>query len=113
MSPSRHHQDCGDGPLGIAASLANQIVAIASGLETDLGNRGRIVDQLDTYQVEFSFQTSPVNQRLKRRGSIPMRTGLCIHRIEEFGDLHDHLPSLPSHELFALQSRKMLGDSRA
>ncbi len=113
MSPCRHHQDCGDRSLRIAASSANQVVTLASGLETDLGNSRRIVDQLDTYQVEFSFQRFPVNQWLKRRALIQMRTSLRVHRIEQLGNLHDHLPSLPNHELFALQSRQMLRDSRA
>jgi phosphoserine phosphatase len=59
VSACRYHQDRGDRSLRIAASPANQVVAVASGLETDLGNRRRIVDQLDTYQVEFSFQKVP------------------------------------------------------
>jgi hypothetical protein len=69
MSPSRHHQDRGDRSLRIAASPANQVVAVASGLEPDLGNRGRIVDHLDPYQVEFSFQSFP----LSTSGSIVAR----------------------------------------
>ena len=40
-----------------------------------------------------------------------MRAGLSIHGIEELGDVHDHLSSLTNHELFALQSRQMLGRS--
>src|SRR6202023_1745088 len=34
-----------------------------------------------------------------------------VHGIEELGDLHDHLSSLAHHELLALQSRQMLGNS--
>jgi len=101
---SRHHEDCRDRSLPIAASPANQIVAVASSLKSDLGNRSRIVNQLDSYQVEFCFQGFP----LTRRASIQMRTRFRIHRIEKFGDLHDNLTSLPYHELFALQSRQML-----
>ena len=40
-----------------------------------------------------------------------MHAGLSIHGIEKLGDLHDHLSSLAHHELFALQSRQMLGNS--
>src|ERR1019366_82293 len=40
-----------------------------------------------------------------------MSTRLRIHGIEELGDLDDHLSSLANHELFALQSRQMLGHS--
>jgi hypothetical protein len=36
---------------------------------------------------------------------------LSIHGIEELNYPHDHLSSLTNHELFALQSRQMLGDS--
>ena len=39
------------------------------------------------------------------------RAGLSIHGIEKLGDLYDHLSSLANHELFALQSRQMLGNS--
>ncbi len=39
-----------------------------------------------------------------------MRAGLGIHGIEKLGDLHNHLSALPNHELFALQSRQMLGN---
>lgn len=62
MSPRRHHQDCRDRALRIAASPANQVVAVAAGLEADLGNRGGIVDQLDTYQVELSLQSFPTTR---------------------------------------------------
>jgi hypothetical protein len=44
--------------------------------------------------------------------SIQMRTRLRVHRVEKLGDLDDHLPSLPNHELLALESRQMLGHSR-
>ena len=37
-----------------------------------------------------------------------MRVDLSIHGIEKLGDLHNHLPSLAHHELFALQTRQML-----
>ena len=40
-----------------------------------------------------------------------MRGGLRFHRIEKLGDLHHHLSFLAYHELFALQSRQMLGNS--
>ena len=40
-----------------------------------------------------------------------MRASLSVHGIEKFGDLHNHLSSLAHHELFALQSRQMLGNS--
>jgi hypothetical protein len=82
VPPSRHHQDCGDSSTLIAASAANQIVAFASSLESDLGNRSRIVNQLDSYQVEFSFQSFPLNPLLTRRASIQMRARFLIHRIE-------------------------------
>jgi hypothetical protein len=108
----RHHQDCRDRSRSISASPADQIVAVASGLESDLGNRCRVIDQLDAYQIEFSFQSVPQSTPVVRRTLIQMRSGLSIHRIEELGDLHDHLPSLPDDKLFALQSRQMLSHSR-
>ncbi len=40
-----------------------------------------------------------------------MRAGPSIHGIEKLGDLHNHLSSLSHHELFALQTRQMLGNS--
>ena len=48
--------------------------------------------------------TSPIDSR-------NMRAGLGIHGIEKLGDLHNHLSALANHELFALQSRQMLGNS--
>jgi hypothetical protein len=59
VSSRRHYQDCDDHPLRVCASPADQVVAVASGLESDLGDRGGIVDQLDSYQIEFSFQSLP------------------------------------------------------
>jgi hypothetical protein len=44
LSASRHHQDCHDRPRRISASPANEIVALASRLKADLGNRSGIVD---------------------------------------------------------------------
>ena len=104
MAAGRHHQNCRDSFLCIAASPANQVVALASSLESDFRNRRWIVDQLDAHEVEFSFQRIP---------SIQMGTSLGVHRVEQLCDLHDHLSSLPNHELFALESRQMLGHSRA
>src|SRR5277367_6981513 len=40
-----------------------------------------------------------------------MRSGLRFYRIEKLGDLHHHLSFLAYHELFALQSRQMFGNS--
>jgi hypothetical protein len=82
VSAGRNHEDCRDRSILISASPANQIVALASSLESDLGYRSRIVNQLDSYQVEFSFQSFPLNPRLTRRASIQMRTRFLIHRIE-------------------------------
>ena len=45
-----------------------------------------------------------------RSDSRNMRASLGIHGIEKLGDLHHHLSSLANHELFALQSRQMLGN---
>jgi hypothetical protein len=61
MPAGRYYEDCRDGFLGIAASPANQVVAVASSLESDFRNRGWIVDQLDSYEVEFSFQSFPTS----------------------------------------------------
>jgi hypothetical protein len=44
MSASGHYQDCHDWSILIAASPANQIVAVAAGFKSDLGNCGWIVD---------------------------------------------------------------------
>src|SRR5580704_3609434 len=41
-----------------------------------------------------------------------MRASRSIHGIEKLSDMHDHLSSATNHELFALQSRQMLGNSR-
>ena|SRR5580692_710506 len=40
-----------------------------------------------------------------------VRAGLSIHGIQKLGDVHNHLSSLANHELLALQSRQMLGNS--
>jgi hypothetical protein len=111
VSASRHYEDCHDRPLLIAASPTNQVVAVASGFKSDLGNRSRIINQLDSNEVEFSFQSFLFDQRSSARVSIQMRTGFRIHRIKQFGDLNDNLPPLPYHELFALESRQMLRHS--
>jgi len=49
MSTRRHNQDCGDRHLRISAAPANQIVALAARLETQLRNRSRVIDHLDAY----------------------------------------------------------------
>src|ERR1700730_9951267 len=61
MPTRRYHEDRRDRFLCIAASPANQVVAVASSLESDFGDRSWIVDQLDSHQVEFSFQGIPLN----------------------------------------------------
>jgi hypothetical protein len=61
MSARGYHEDCRDGFLRIAASPANQVIAVASSLESDFRDRGWIVDQLDSYEVEFSFQSFPTS----------------------------------------------------
>ena len=59
VSSGRHNQDCRDRQLRIATATANQVVAIATGLEAELSNCGWIVDQLDAYKVGGSFQSIP------------------------------------------------------
>ena len=54
---------------------------------------------------------SPLALLTSRIASQETLTGLRIHGIEKLGDLHHHLSFLAYHELFALQSRQMLGDS--
>jgi len=66
VSTRGHHQDCRDRALRIATSPANQVVAFASSLKSDLRDRRWIVDQLDSYQVEFSFQGIPPSIRGER-----------------------------------------------
>jgi hypothetical protein len=44
LSANGNHQDCRDRSILISASPANQIVTLASSLESDLGNCGWIVD---------------------------------------------------------------------
>jgi hypothetical protein len=64
VSSRRNYQDCDDLSLRVCASPADQVIALASGLESDLGDRGGIVDQLDSNQIEFSFQSLPFARRL-------------------------------------------------
>ncbi|MGB8683961.1 MAG: hypothetical protein WCD12_13830 [Candidatus Binatus sp.] len=53
----------------------------------------------------------PLALLTSRIASQNIRACLIIYGIEQLGDLHNHLSSLANHELLALQSRQMLGNS--
>jgi hypothetical protein len=59
VSARRHHQDCRNRQLGVAAPPANQVVALAAGFEPELGNRRWIIDQLDSYKILVRFHKVP------------------------------------------------------
>jgi hypothetical protein len=51
VSARRHHQDCRDRHLRVPTAAAAKIITFAAGLEPDLRDRGRIVDQLDSNKI--------------------------------------------------------------
>jgi hypothetical protein len=74
-------------------------------LKIKAGSWVKIGSRQDLTRAEpFALLTSRIDPQNKR-------AGLSIHGIEKLGDLHHHLSSLAHHELFALQSCQMLGNS--
>jgi len=61
MPAGGYHEDRRDGFLRVAAAPTNQVIAVASSLDSDFRDRGWIVDHLDSYEVEFSFQSFPTS----------------------------------------------------